>query len=69
MIVWHCPVPFLSARAPPQCREELVYLDWSGFRDECLDVKLCVVNGFVEADVFSFSYHFHHQRYIASFYH
>ena len=33
-IVSYGPFPLLSTRAPSQCREELVYLDWSRFRDD-----------------------------------
>ena len=31
-LVSHCPVPLLSSRAPPRCKEELMYLAWSRFR-------------------------------------
>lgn len=33
-LVSYCPVPLLSSRVPPQSQEELLYLDWSRFRDD-----------------------------------
>ena len=33
-----CPVPLLSSIVPPQCREELVYLDWSRLRDDGITI-------------------------------
>ena len=88
-LVSHCPIPFLSSRAPPQCKEELMYLDWSRFitflpnakyvasfehlqkphppdikcvvthgkEAEYLDVQLRIVNGLIEANVFSKNCH------------
>ena len=93
-LVSHCLVPLLSSRAPPLCKEEFMYLDWSRFRDngitilpnaeyvfvfeqhlqnlhlpdikwvvthvkeaEYLDVKLHIVNGLIETDVFSKNCH------------
>ena len=31
-LVSHCLVPLLLSRAPPRCKEELMYLAWSRFR-------------------------------------
>ena len=33
-----CPVPLLSSRAPPLCKEEFMYLDWSRFRDNGITI-------------------------------
>ena len=39
-LVSRCPVPLLIlwSRAPPWCKEELIYLDWSRFRDDGITI-------------------------------
>ena len=37
-LVSHCPVPLLASRAPPRCMEEVMYLDWSRFTDDGINI-------------------------------
>ena len=38
-LVSRCPIPLLSSRAPPRFREELVYFDWSRFKDDDITIS------------------------------